>query len=153
MATGPFSDAARRAITVAHGETMRLGRDCVSVDLIVLGIINADPDGIVAQALEIEGVDSAALLRAIAGPDGPRAHSDPAPGGPHVPFCPETRDAMSLVMPERDKLQHDQVDTAILLLALIAGAESRVTELLAPYGVHPRQVRTRIIRLVANSRG
>ena len=146
MQTGGYSEAARRAVTVAHAEALRLGRDCVSVDLIVLGIIDADPDGLATRALRAEGIDLAALRRQIAGPEGPRANATAA--GAHVPFCAETKEAVSLAGPEGERLRHDQIDTVHLLLALIIGAEARLTELLAPFGVHPRQMRLRLFKLL-----
>src|SRR5690348_4308946 len=110
MQPGGFSEAARRAITVAHDEAVRLGRDCVSVDLVILGIIDADVDGLAAHALRAEGIEPAALRQHIVGPTDPRAIDTTAPSA-HVPFCAETREAMSLAGPERENLGHDQIDT------------------------------------------
>jgi hypothetical protein len=50
MQTGGYSEAARRAVSVAHSEALRLCRTGVPVDLIVLGIIDADPDGVAVRA-------------------------------------------------------------------------------------------------------
>lgn len=143
MQPGGFSEAVRLAITVAHGEAVRLGRDCVSVDLVILGIIDADLDGLAAHALRAEGIELAAMRRHIVGPADPRAIDATVPSV-HVPFCAETREAVSLAGLERENLGHDQVDTVRMLLALMRVAESRMAELLGPFGVNPAQVRKRM---------
>jgi len=81
------------------------------------------------------------------GPGEPRAKRLTLGGAPHVPFCVETKEAVRLVGPERQELRHDQVETVAILLALIKGAESSLEQLLAPFGVHPQQVRLRVARL------
>jgi ATP-dependent Clp protease ATP-binding subunit ClpC len=124
MQAGGYSEAARRAVTVAHSEALRLGRNCVSIELVVLGIIDADPNGLAARALTAEGIELAALRQQIAGPPDPSAHA--AATDAHVPFCPETKDAVSLAVLVTEEHRQDQVDTMHILLALIRGAESRL---------------------------
>ena len=146
MQAGGYSETARHAVTIAHDAALRLGRTCVSVDLIVLGIIDADAGGLAARALQDLGVVLAALRLRITGLHEPPAQVTSA--GTHVPFCAETR--ASLAGPETGRPWPGQIETLHILLALVGGAEVRLTELFAPFGVHPRQIRTRAIRLLAN---
>jgi hypothetical protein len=85
-----------------------------------LGIIDADLDGLAARALQAEGIELAALRRHIIGPEDPRATDTTVPGA-HVPFCAETRDAMTLAGPERENLRHDQVDTVHMFVGADQG--------------------------------
>jgi ATP-dependent Clp protease ATP-binding subunit ClpA len=146
-----YADAVKHAITVANDEALRLGRNCVTPDLILLGVIDADRDGLAAQAMRSAGLDLDELLHQhIAGPDNVDVPA-PEPGA-HLPLCAETRRAMELAEQKRLKLGRDQIDTAAVLLALIeSGAETSLTRLLAPYGVHPGLVRQRIYRLAFNT--
>ena len=120
------------------------------MDLIVFGILKADPDGLCARALQAEGVDLQALARTLAGRDIASGLGVKATDA-HVPFCPETKHALTLSESERMEFGGAQIDTVHQFLALIAGAESQIAKLLAPHGVdHPRQVRTRIRRLATS---
>jgi ATP-dependent Clp protease ATP-binding subunit ClpC len=148
MAMAGFSDRALRAVTIAHDEAIRLGRTCVSVDLLVLGIIDADPDGLAARVLQDVGVDLAALRLQITEPQDRPAGVTSTDA--HVPFCADTREVTELAEPEREKLMHDQIDPIHILLALVAGAEARLTELLAPFGVYPRWIRIRVFKVLSN---
>src|SRR5262245_48965152 len=121
MTTSGISPAARRAITVPHVEAVRRRRGRARVDLSRLGLLCADAEGLCARALRAEGVDPHYWSQKLRGHDIAGGHGDEA-SDEHVPFCPETRSALSLAGAERAKFRHDQVDTAHLFLALIAGA-------------------------------
>jgi ATP-dependent Clp protease ATP-binding subunit ClpA len=124
-----FSDAARRAVVLAHQEAKQLGTDEISGEHILLGLA-AVSEGVGAQALSSAGIGLEALRHHVEElADRARQPSE------HVSFGEPTTRVFRFSEREAGQLGHDYVGTGHVLLGLIQDRERVAAQVLVR--LHP----------------
>ena len=120
-----WTDGAGLVLKAAVAEAGSLGHNHVGTEHLLLALVNAE--GLAGAALGQLGVDYEAVrghVEAIIG----RGDAKPAN---HIPFTPRTKKVLDLAVRETIRLQHDEVRTEHLLLALIREGEGVAPQILA----------------------
>ena len=120
-----WTDAAGLVLKAAVAEAGSLGHNHVGTEHLLLALIKAD--GVAGAALRQLEVDYEAVrehVEAIIG------LGDAKPSN-HIPFTPRTKKVIGLAAREAIRLQHDEVRTEHLLLALVREGEGVAPQILA----------------------
>lgn len=133
-----FDEASQRAVVDAQKEASRLDHDHVGLEHLLLGLTSED--GLARTVLAGLGVDRAAVLAAVEGPDrdAGRTHGD------DVPFTDAALGAIRRAADEAEARRSPEVGTGDLLLGVLAddGPAARV---LASLGVDRATARDRAV--------
>jgi Clp amino terminal domain, pathogenicity island component len=114
---GRFTPRARNAVVVAQNKAREAGNSEITSDHLLLGVV-ADPDGLAVKVLAGQGVDAAAVEKAVTLP--PRFEGElPA----LIPFSGPAKKALELTFRQALRLGHNYIGTEHLLLALLEGEE------------------------------
>jgi ATP-dependent Clp protease ATP-binding subunit ClpC len=148
----PFTPRAKKVLELSLREALQLGHNYIGTEHILLGLIR-EGEGVAAQVLiklgaDLEGVRGrvVALLREdIESPAGRQQYV----GG----FTEGARAVLGLASESARGLGHQDIEPADILLALIAGDDAQVNNLLASWGVDLDDVRRRIEELAAEEEG
>jgi ATP-dependent Clp protease ATP-binding subunit ClpC len=112
-----FSDAARRALVLAHQEAKQLGTEEICGEHILLGLA-AVSEGVAAQALSSAGIGLEAIRHQVEELTGRARHPSE-----HVSFGSPTIRVFRFSELQAGQLGHDYVGTAHVLLGLIHDRE------------------------------
>ena len=120
-----WSGEAGLALKASIAEAASFGHNHVGTEHLLLALINGQ--GVAGAALRRLGVEYEVIrghVEAIIGKgDSTRSH--------HIPFTPRTKKVIELASREAIRLQHDQVRTEHLLLALIREGQGVAPQILA----------------------
>jgi len=129
---------------LAHEEALRLDRDDVGSEHLLLGLLVEGKD-VVTRALGSVDVDLERVRAAVHGSSGPHTRpSDRTKGG-------RTLDAIKVIVlavDEAQRLGHQFADTEHVLLGVIRVAEDGGAGILGALGVNLEQARTALLRLL-----
>ena len=148
----PFTPRAKKVLELSLREALQLGHNYIGTEHILLGLIR-EGEGVAAQVLiklgaDLEGVRGRVV--ALLGED----IESPAGGQQYVGgFTEGARAVLGLASESARGLGHQAIEPADLLLALIAGDNAQVNELLASWGVDLDAVQRRIEELAAEEEG
>ncbi len=137
-----FTDAARRAVTLAQEEARGLNHDHIGSEHLLLGLLREG--GTAARALASAGVSLEDVRERVEATVG--RGTEPPPE--HVPFAPNGKKVMELAMREALRLRHDHIGTEHLLLGVVGEGEGLGTRVLETLGVGAHQVRQQILELL-----
>lgn len=121
---GGWSEQARDVLVAARAEAGALGHNHVGTEHLLLALCTCD--GLSAVALRRLGVDREAVRGHVEDILG-RVDGD---GSPNRPFTPRTTKVMELAVREAARLEHSQVRTEHLLLALVREGEGLAPQIL-----------------------
>jgi ATP-dependent Clp protease ATP-binding subunit ClpC len=141
-----FTDRAKRAMTIAREEALRLGTGYIGPEHVFLGVLreanglgHATLKGLLGDlsqlAGEVEKLGAPSMGAAKAG--------TPAPA--QLPFTAEAKYALEGALEEAAKLKHGYVGTEHLLLGLLRESEGVAARALRKHGLTPEQVRREVI--------
>ena len=119
-----WTDAAGLVLKAAVAEAGSLGHHHVGTEHLLLALINAE--GLAGVALRQLGVDYEAVRGHVEEIIG---RGDAKPSN-HIPFTPRTKKVLDLAVREAIRLQHDEVRTEHLLLALVREGEGVAPQIL-----------------------
>jgi hypothetical protein len=110
-----FSPQARTVVVAAMSQAKSMGHPLIHAEHLLAALPEV-PDGIAARILAAQGADAEAVRRAVVA-----ALPAAAPEVPDVvPFDARARKVLELTFREALRLQHDEIGTGHLLLALLA---------------------------------
>jgi len=140
-----FTDATRRALTLAREAAQRLRHDFIGTEHILLGLI------------EVEGLHRAILERYKAAPEAIRADVEkivkPVVGSvdgdvrAQLPFTPRAKRVLELAVEESSNLGLDEIRTECLLLGLLREGEGVAAQVLVCHGLDRDKVRKDVAML------
>jgi hypothetical protein len=139
-----FTDRARKVLTLAQQEAQRFDHNYIGTEHILLGLLGAG-DGMAAKALTSLGVE---LRKARTAVEFIIGHGDRPVVG-EVGLTRRAKRAIELSIDEARRLGHDYVGTEHLLLGLVREGEGIAAGVLGSLGVNLDQLRSEVIRLIA----
>jgi hypothetical protein len=110
-----FTPQARNVIVVAQNEAQAAGHAHIVPGHLVLGLL-AEPDELAGQAIDVQGVALDEVRSAAVATLPPAAEGDPPA---LVPFDDRAKKVLELTFREALRLEHQQVGTEHILLALL----------------------------------
>src|SRR6266508_2901912 len=139
-----FTEPARRALTLAQEEALRLKHNFIGSGHLLLGLLREN-DGVASRALAELGVK---LDQARSGVEfmigrGSRAIAE------DVGLTTGAKKAIELAVDEARLLQHDHIGTEHLLLGLIRHGEGAAVRVLESRGVSPLRARKQVLQLLS----
>ncbi len=139
-----FTEPARRALTLAQEEALRLKHNFIGSGHLLLGLLREN-DGVASRALAELGVK---LDQARSGVEfmigrGSRAIAE------DVGLTTGAKKAIELAVDEARLLQHDHIGTEHLLLGLIRHGEGTAVRVLESLGVSPHRARKQVLQLLS----
>jgi len=139
-----LTPAARTVLPLAEAEAHRLNHHYVGTEHLLLGLLHEGED-IGAAVLGDLGVDLARVREAVVARIG--AGNAPLPG--EIDYTPRTRRALGLMVTEADRLGHQTIGTAHLLLGLLIEGKGMACQVLVDLGVLDRVRELTLARLGA----
>lgn len=137
-----FTDRARKAMTFAREEAVRLNHDYISTEHILLGLI-LEGSGVAANVLENLSVDLISARREVEKIVRP---------GPEVqtlgqlPFTPSAKKVLEYAIEEAKSLDHNYVGTEHLLLAILRQDETTACQVLVNLNISLDAVRENVLK-------
>jgi hypothetical protein len=142
---GRWSAALKAVIVAARDEAAALGHDHVGTEHLLLAL--GEGSGVAAEALRRLGVDQDALrghVVAVAG------GGTTGTSGRH-PFTPRAKKVLELAVRESIRLQHDELRTEHLLLAVVREGEGVAAQILVQkLGIDLARVRQTVLDLLSD---
>jgi enamine deaminase RidA (YjgF/YER057c/UK114 family) len=138
-----YTEDCRRALFFARYEASEVGSVSIEPQHLLLGITR-ERDGVVGQLLTRAGVDLDSLRHAIGAQNAARER---IPASVEVPFSAETKRILHYAAEEADRLLHNYIGRAHLLLGILREDQSAAAEVLKANGIGldaSRQAVTRI---------
>jgi ATP-dependent Clp protease ATP-binding subunit ClpC len=136
-----FTERARYALSHARQAALRLHRDYIDTEHLLLGIMRED-GGIVIQVLASLGCSAAAVRsesEKLSSPPGSSANSPT-----QLPFSPACKRAIELAAKEKDQVGQGVIDTELLLIGLIEENTGIASRALTSLGLNLDNVRNAV---------
>ncbi|MGH2556931.1 MAG: Clp protease N-terminal domain-containing protein [Actinomycetota bacterium] len=148
----PFTPRAKKVLELSLREALQLGHNYIGTEHILLGLIR-EGEGVAAQVLQKLGADLEEVRHKVVALLGEKG-IEPSAGKRYLGrFTEETHRVLGLAGESARDLDHQAIEPADLLLALIAADDAQVNELLASWGIELAAVRRRIEELAAEEEG
>jgi ATP-dependent Clp protease ATP-binding subunit ClpC len=141
-----FTDAARRAVVSSNEAARELQHDYIGTEHLLLGLL-ARPDTLASRALEALGISVDSVRRMVVD----RVGLGVKPSAGHIPFTPHMKAALEHSLIEAFGLQHSNVGTEHLLLALLREPYALGTLILAEQAGQLSKVRATVLSLLSDS--
>jgi hypothetical protein len=132
-----FTEAARRLLFFARYEVSLLGAPQICPEHLLLGLIR-EPAGLTARILAQAHVSLESIRREI---EGSAVRGEHVSTSVEVPFSDDAQHVLRTAADEADKLLHNYVDTAHLLLALVLVEGTTAAATLTRLGLRADTVR------------
>ena len=136
-----FSDSAKRVLSLAQEEAMRLKHNYIGTEHLLLGLLSAG-DNVAAQVLASLGVDlskSRTAVEFIIGVGAePTAPSD-------ITLSPRTKKVIELAIDEARRLRHRRVGPEDILLGLLREGEGIASGVIESLGLSLSKVRQQLL--------
>lgn len=143
-----FTERARRVLTFAQEEAMRLQHTGIGPEHLLLGLVR-EGDGVAAKVLVNLGVEFKTLRSAVEFIIG-RGEKRPAPG--EIGLTPAGKKVIELAVEQAQSLEHHYIGTEHILLGLLVLPEENVAkEALAVLAINFDRVRKETLRILARS--
>lgn len=128
---------AREAVTLAQDEASSFRHDYVGTGHLLLGLL--EEGGVAARALAASGVELGATRSRLTAIVGYGEEDTPA-----KPFAPPAKTVLMTAVREARGLEHDQVGTGHLLLALASEPEGTAAKILTDMEIDGEALRARV---------
>ena len=139
-----FTVRARRSVTAAGDEAVRLNHDHVGTEHLLLGLL-LEPDGLAVKTLDACGHSPDAVRAAVEAEVQPGA--EPVAG--RGPFTPRAMFALDLSMGEALQLGHNHIGTEHILLALLKERKGVAAKTLRGLDLTRGRITEQIVGLLA----
>ncbi len=143
-----FTDLNRHSIVLAQEAARTHRHDSIGTEHLLLGLLG-EPRGL-AHALLVAKAGSEQLARDAVEDVLPPAGEKPPRG--HIPFRPESKEAIEQALRSAAGLGHDWVGTEHLLLGLIRTADSPAARILHGLGLTPDELRASVTTAITERR-
>jgi hypothetical protein len=143
-----FTERARRTLSLAQDEAIRLGHNYIGTEHLLLGLTRQQ-DAVAGRVLASLGVDLAAVRAGVVHIIGQGDHNVVGPLG----LTPRAKKVMELAVDEARRLGHHYVGTEHLLLGLIREGEGIGAGVLDSFGLRLEQVRGAVIQQLQSMGG
>ena len=136
-----FTKRARRVLTLAQEEALRLNHNYIGTEHLLLGLVRED-NGVAVKVLRELGVDPGQVIRAVERTVG---RGERAPYGKPT-LAPRTKRVIELAVDEARLMGHHYIGTEHLLLGLVREGEGIAVNVLRGLGINLDRVRTQTAR-------
>lgn len=136
-----FTKRARRVLTLAQEEALRLNHNYIGTEHLLLGLVREE-NGVAVKVLRELGVDPGQVIRAVERTVG-RGERPPF-GKPTL--APRTKRVIELAVDEARLMGHHYIGTEHLLLGLVREGEGIAVNVLRGLGINLDRVRTQTAR-------
>lgn len=136
-----FTKRARRVLTLAQEEALRLNHNYIGTEHLLLGLVRED-NGVAVKVLRELGVEPGQVIRAVERTVG---RGERAPFGKPT-LAPRTKRVIELAVDEARLMGHHYIGTEHLLLGLVREGEGIAVNVLRGLGVNLDRVRTQTAR-------
>lgn len=141
-----FSKRARRVLTFAQEEAVRLNHNYIGTEHLLLGLIRED-EGLAAKVLRDLGVEQARVRQVVEDIVG----RGQAASGTRLSLTPRTKRVIELAVDEARRMGHHYIGTEHLLLGLVREGDGIAVNVLKSLNVNPEKVRTQLQRAMIES--
>src|SRR5579885_893622 len=141
-----FTERARKVLSLAHEEAVRLGHTYIGSEHILLGLVR-DGDGVGARVLQHLGVDLNQAREVVKELAEKEVQQEPAWSGLNA----EGKQVIERAMEEARLLNHHYIGTEHLLLALVKFPESMSARALQKLGVGADQIRIETVQMLSQT--
>src|SRR5574340_542960 len=138
-----FSKRARRVLTFAQEEAVRLNHNYIGTEHLLLGLIRED-EGLAAKVLRDLGVEQARVRQVVEDIVG----RGQAASGTRLSLTPRTKRVIELAVDEARRMGHHYIGTEHLLLGLVREGDGIAVNVLKSLNVNPDKVRAHLARAV-----
>jgi ATP-dependent Clp protease ATP-binding subunit ClpC len=138
-----FTKRARRVLTYAQEEAVRLNHNYIGTEHLLLGLIREE-EGLAAKVLRDLGVDQNRARQEIEDVVG----RGQAPAGARLSLTPRTKRVIELAVDEARRLGHHYIGTEHLLLGLVREGDGIAVNVLKSLNVSPDKVRSQLNKAV-----
>ena len=139
FAFGRYTSKARMALFFSRDEASRVGSTTIDPEHIVLGSIRARQHSPLFDLVTLD----IARMETMSATDRP-----PVPSSVEIPFSGMTKRVLLAATGEADRLGHETIGIAHLLLAMLDWKESRAGALLTRWGITSERVRAGLAELL-----
>jgi ATP-dependent Clp protease ATP-binding subunit ClpC len=138
-----FTDPARKAMQLANEEAQRFRHGYIGTEHILLGLL-AEGSGVAATVLNNLGIDLSKIRLEVEkvvqyGREGVTANK--------LPLTPRAKKVIEYAVEEARSVNHNGFGTEHLLLGLLREWEGVAAQVLMNLGVHPDDVREKVVKL------
>src|SRR5512141_2731426 len=138
-----FSKRARRVLTFAQEEAVRLNHNYIGTEHLLLGLIRED-EGLAAKVLRDLGVEQARVRQVVEEIVGRGQSAATA----RLSLTPRTRRVIELAVDEARRMGHHYIGTEHLLLGLVREGDGIAVNVLKSLNVSPDKVRSQLSKAV-----
>ncbi len=138
-----FTKRARRVLTFAQEEAVRLNHNYIGTEHLLLGLIREE-EGLAAKVLRDLGADQSRVRQVIEDIVG-RGQSA---SGAKLSLTPRTRRVIELAVDEARRLGHHYIGTEHLLLGLVREGDGIAVNVLKSLNISPDKVRNQLSKAV-----
>jgi ATP-dependent Clp protease ATP-binding subunit ClpC len=136
-----FTKRARRVLTLAQEEALRLNHNYIGTEHLLLGLVREE-NGVAVKVLRELGVEPTQVIRAVERTVG---RGERAPFGKPT-LAPRTKRVIELAVDEARLMGHHYIGTEHLLLGLVREGEGIAVNVLRGLGINLDRVRTQTAR-------
>jgi ATP-dependent Clp protease ATP-binding subunit ClpC len=136
-----FTKRARRVLTLAQEEALRLNHNYIGTEHLLLGLVREE-NGVAVKVLRELGVEPGQVIRAVERTVG---RGERAPFG-KPSLAPRTKRVIELAVDEARLMGHHYIGTEHLLLGLVREGEGIAVNVLRGLGINLDRVRTQTAR-------
>ena len=136
-----FTTRARRVLTLAQEEALRLNHNYIGTEHLLLGLVREE-NGVAVKVLRELGVEPSQVIRAVERTVG---RGERAPFGKPT-LAPRTKRVIELAVDEARLMGHHYIGTEHLLLGLVREGEGIAVNVLRGLGINLDRVRTQTAR-------
>jgi ATP-dependent Clp protease ATP-binding subunit ClpC len=141
-----FTKRARRVLTLAQEEALRLNHNYIGTEHLLLGLVREE-NGVAVKVLRELGVQPNQVIRAVERTVG---RGERAPFGKPT-LAPRTKRVIELAVDEARLMGHHYIGTEHLLLGLVREGEGIAVNVLRGLGINLDRVRTQTARNILQS--
>lgn len=136
-----FSKRARRVLTFAQEEAVRLSHNYIGTEHLLLGLIREE-EGLAAKVLRDLGVEQARVRQVVEEIVGRGQSAATA----RLSLTPRTRRVIELAVDEARRMGHHYIGTEHLLLGLVREGDGIAVNVLKNLNINPEKIRSQLAR-------
>lgn len=141
-----FSKRARRVLTFAQEEAVRLNHNYIGTEHLLLGLIRED-EGLAAKVLRDLGIEQARVRQVVEEIVG----RGQAAVGTRLSLTPRTKRVIELAVDEARRMGHHYIGTEHLLLGLVREGDGIAVNVLKSLNINPEKIRQQLARAMMES--
>ncbi len=141
-----FSKRARRVLTFAQEEAVRLNHNYIGTEHLLLGLIRED-EGLAAKVLRDLGIEQTRVRQVVEDIVG----RGQAVAGTRLSLTPRTKRVIELAVDEARRMGHHYIGTEHLLLGLVREGDGIAVNVLKSLNINPEKIRQQLARAMMES--